>query len=97
MNQIYGLTPRVRHYACMVDLLGRSSHLEEAEALIRRCRSAPTSRSWITNSLLQPPQEASTGEEAFTGLLHVNPSNVEYHVLSPICILSIVDVVRLWN
>ncbi|GMN67751.1 hypothetical protein TIFTF001_036823 [Ficus carica] len=31
----YGLKPRCEHYACIVDLFGRSGHLEEAEAMIR--------------------------------------------------------------
>ncbi|CAK9146190.1 unnamed protein product [Ilex paraguariensis] len=30
----YGLTPRIEHYGCMVDLLGRAGRLEEAEKLI---------------------------------------------------------------
>ncbi|KAA8520450.1 hypothetical protein F0562_014706 [Nyssa sinensis] len=30
----FGLTPRIEHYGCMVDLLGRAGRLEEAEKLI---------------------------------------------------------------
>ncbi|MCI42755.1 pentatricopeptide repeat-containing protein, partial [Trifolium medium] len=29
-----GLEPRIEHYGCMVDLLGRAGYLEEAEELI---------------------------------------------------------------
>ncbi|XP_016194180.1 pentatricopeptide repeat-containing protein At2g44880 [Arachis ipaensis] len=31
----FGLTPQIEHYGCMVDLLGRSGCLDEAEKLIR--------------------------------------------------------------
>ncbi|XP_058206129.1 pentatricopeptide repeat-containing protein At3g49170, chloroplastic [Rhododendron vialii] len=34
MYKEYGISPRMEHYACMVDLLGRSSFLEEAMQLI---------------------------------------------------------------
>ncbi|XP_050379683.1 pentatricopeptide repeat-containing protein At2g41080 [Argentina anserina] len=35
MVQKYGLEPKLEHYTCMVDLLGRSGCLDEAEAMIR--------------------------------------------------------------
>lgn len=34
MVSLVGLEPRIEHYGCMVDLLGRAGHLEEAEELI---------------------------------------------------------------
>ncbi|XP_019463731.1 PREDICTED: pentatricopeptide repeat-containing protein At5g48910-like [Lupinus angustifolius] len=34
MVNVIGLEPRVEHYGCMVDLLGRAGYLEEAEQLI---------------------------------------------------------------
>ncbi|CAN6268525.1 unnamed protein product [Urochloa humidicola] len=34
MSQVYGLMPRVDHYACFVDLLGRGGHLQEAQEVI---------------------------------------------------------------
>lgn len=35
MVQDFGITPTIEHYGCMVDLLGRAGHLDEAEALIK--------------------------------------------------------------
>ena len=35
MVEKYGFKPRIEHYTCMVDLLGRYGSLEEAETLIR--------------------------------------------------------------
>ncbi|KAL0350858.1 UNVERIFIED_CONTAM: Pentatricopeptide repeat-containing protein, mitochondrial [Sesamum radiatum] len=35
LENVYGIRPSMENYACMVDLLGRSGRLEEAEAVIR--------------------------------------------------------------
>ncbi|XP_057983542.1 pentatricopeptide repeat-containing protein At5g06540-like [Malania oleifera] len=35
MRQVYGLEPKIEHYGCMVDILGRAGRLEEAEKLIK--------------------------------------------------------------
>lgn len=35
MRLKYRITPKIQHYGCMVDLLGRSGHLEEAFSLVR--------------------------------------------------------------
>ncbi|KAG6529547.1 hypothetical protein ZIOFF_011755 [Zingiber officinale] len=42
----YGLNPRVEHYACLVDLLGRAGDLSEAVALIQRMVVPPNSAIW---------------------------------------------------
>ncbi|PIA42079.1 hypothetical protein AQUCO_02100143v1 [Aquilegia coerulea] len=44
----YNLNPRLEHYNCMVDLLGRSGCLEEAEALIRSMPIKPDAIIWKT-------------------------------------------------
>ncbi|KDP28823.1 hypothetical protein JCGZ_14594 [Jatropha curcas] len=31
----FGLTPKIEHYGCLIDLLGRAGHLEEADELIK--------------------------------------------------------------
>ncbi|KAF8776099.1 hypothetical protein HU200_003783 [Digitaria exilis] len=38
----YGITPRVEHYACMVDLLGRTGHLDEAYDIVRSMPFKPS-------------------------------------------------------
>ncbi|KAL5811374.1 hypothetical protein ACOSQ4_027942 [Xanthoceras sorbifolium] len=35
MEKCYGVTPTIEHYTCVVDLLGRSGHLKEAEEFIK--------------------------------------------------------------
>ncbi|URD98146.1 Pentatricopeptide repeat-containing protein [Musa troglodytarum] len=39
----YGLRPKIRHYGCMVDLLARAGHLDEAEGFLRRMPIEPDS------------------------------------------------------
>ncbi|KAL6660231.1 hypothetical protein ACP70R_002353 [Stipagrostis hirtigluma subsp. patula] len=38
----YGITPRMEHYACMVDLLGRTGHLEEAYDVVKSMPFRPS-------------------------------------------------------
>ena len=38
MNKVYGIEPRIEHYGCLVNLLGRGGKLMEAEEVIRRMR-----------------------------------------------------------
>ncbi|RZR95358.1 hypothetical protein BHM03_00024198 [Ensete ventricosum] len=35
MTKVYGIQPEMKHYGCMVDLLGRAGLLEEAEGIVR--------------------------------------------------------------
>eukprot|EP01018_Ginkgo_biloba_P030434 Gb_10709 [translate_table: standard] len=46
MSQGYCITPGVEHYACMVDLLGRAGHLEEAHEFIKRMPIEPDAGVW---------------------------------------------------
>ncbi|XP_062143709.1 pentatricopeptide repeat-containing protein At2g41080 [Alnus glutinosa] len=48
MVKKYGLKPRLEHYTCVVDLLGRSGCLEEAEAMIRSMPIKPDAIIWKT-------------------------------------------------
>eukprot|EP01018_Ginkgo_biloba_P019690 Gb_04886 [translate_table: standard] len=46
MIQDYHITPRVEHYTCMVDLLGRAGHLDEAEEFIEKMPLEPGASVW---------------------------------------------------
>lgn len=35
MEKVYGIVPQIEHYGCMIDLLSRGGHLEEAFELLR--------------------------------------------------------------
>ncbi|XP_023923012.2 pentatricopeptide repeat-containing protein At5g48910 [Quercus suber] len=46
MVKAVGFEPRIEHYGCMVDLLGRAGHLEEAEELILNLPIRPDDVIW---------------------------------------------------
>ncbi|XP_074277377.1 pentatricopeptide repeat-containing protein At1g74600, chloroplastic [Silene latifolia] len=48
MSEIYGIEPGLCHYACMVDLLGRSGRLKEAESFINNMPVEPDGLIWGT-------------------------------------------------
>uniref|UniRef100_A0A0E0P328 DYW domain-containing protein n=1 Tax=Oryza rufipogon TaxID=4529 RepID=A0A0E0P328_ORYRU len=48
MTKTYGMQPSVKHYTCVVDLLGRSGCLDEAEALILSMPLTPDGVIWKT-------------------------------------------------
>ncbi|XP_056175181.1 pentatricopeptide repeat-containing protein At1g74600, chloroplastic [Syzygium oleosum] len=48
MVKDYGIKPNYRHYACMVDLLGRSGRLKEAERFISNMPVEPNALVWET-------------------------------------------------
>eukprot|EP01018_Ginkgo_biloba_P013032 Gb_17734 [translate_table: standard] len=48
MNEHYGITPRMEHYACMVDMLGRAGLLNEAEEVISKMPFEPDAFIWRT-------------------------------------------------
>ncbi|MQL77886.1 hypothetical protein Taro_010304, partial [Colocasia esculenta] len=41
MSEVYGLDAQLEHYSCMVDLLGRAGHLDEALALVHSMERPP--------------------------------------------------------
>ncbi|PIN17957.1 hypothetical protein CDL12_09375 [Handroanthus impetiginosus] len=46
METRYGIQPRMEHYACMVDLLGRAGRVEEAETFIHKMPIRPGPDVW---------------------------------------------------
>ncbi|KAF9624803.1 hypothetical protein IFM89_014188 [Coptis chinensis] len=48
MSKKHGLKPRISHYGCMVDLLCRAGHLNEAYALIMNMPLQPNAVVWRT-------------------------------------------------
>ncbi|KAG0464047.1 hypothetical protein HPP92_020116 [Vanilla planifolia] len=48
MRDEYGMEPGVKHYGCVVDMLGRRGRLHEAMETIREMRTAPNEVIWRT-------------------------------------------------
>lgn len=46
MQEVYGINPRLEHYACLVDLLGRGGLLKEAHDLIKAMPTEPDLFVW---------------------------------------------------
>ncbi|XP_020221388.1 pentatricopeptide repeat-containing protein At1g77170, mitochondrial [Cajanus cajan] len=46
MKNVYGITPQLQHYGCMVDLLGRAGLLEEARRMVEEMPMKPNSVVW---------------------------------------------------
>eukprot|EP00246_Nothoceros_aenigmaticus_P011811 TRINITY_DN3374_c0_g1_i1.p1 TRINITY_DN3374_c0_g1~~TRINITY_DN3374_c0_g1_i1.p1 ORF type:complete len:148 (-),score=24.58 TRINITY_DN3374_c0_g1_i1:223-666(-) len=46
MTADFGVSPTVEHYTCMMDLLGRAGHLDEALRMAKSMPFAPNSTVW---------------------------------------------------
>lgn len=82
MEPIYGVVRGVKHYACMVDILGRSGHLEEAMAFIEKMPMAPSTSVWgalLASCRLHGNVELA--EQACSQLLELDPRNHGAYVL----------------
>ncbi|WCJ29226.1 Tetratricopeptide repeat (TPR)-like superfamily protein [Euphorbia peplus] len=82
MEPVYGVVPGSKHYACMVDILGRAGFLEEAVELIEKMRIPPTPSVW--GALLGACRihgNVELAEMASSHLLEIDPSNDGAYVL----------------
>lgn len=46
MKEVYGITPQLQHYGCMVDLLGRAGLFEDARRMVEEMPMKPNSVVW---------------------------------------------------
>ncbi|XP_057827674.2 pentatricopeptide repeat-containing protein At4g21065 [Cryptomeria japonica] len=82
MSQEYGVTPRLEHYACIVDLLGRAGLLEEAEDFIKKMPLEPNISVW--QSLLGACRihgNMELGKYAAECLLKLEPNDSATYIL----------------
>lgn len=86
MEERYGIRPNIKHYGCIIDLLGRSGRLQEAENLSKRMPFEANAAIW--GSLLAASRnqaDVGLGERALQHLLKVEPHNSgNYSLLSSI-------------
>ena len=47
MSYVHHILTTTEHYACMVDILGRSGHLEAATNLLQKLPDEPSLSSWM--------------------------------------------------
>ncbi|MQL96469.1 hypothetical protein Taro_029139 [Colocasia esculenta] len=82
MSRNFNLTPEAKHYACIVDLLGRAGRLTEACNLIRSMPVEPDDAVW--GSLLgacRIHRQVELGEIAAKKALELKPEEAGYYVL----------------
>ncbi|CAN1846424.1 Pentatricopeptide repeat-containing protein At2g29760, chloroplastic [Linum perenne] len=82
MERVYGVVPEVKHYACMVDMLGRAGHLEEAMKFIENMPLAPSASVW--GALLSAcciHGNLELAEKACSHLLDIEPGNHGAYIL----------------
>ena len=82
MQITYGIIPIAKHYACMVDMLGRAGQLDEAFDFIQNMPIKPDSAVW--GALLGACRihgNVEMGKVASQKLFELDPENVGYYVL----------------
>ncbi|KAF6158101.1 hypothetical protein GIB67_014895 [Kingdonia uniflora] len=82
MDKDYGVAPSADHYACMVDLLGRAGHLEEAYELVKTMSVEPHGGVW--GALLgacRIYKNPEMAEVAAKHLFELDPNDIGNYVL----------------
>ncbi|XP_073125825.1 pentatricopeptide repeat-containing protein At5g19020, mitochondrial [Henckelia pumila] len=82
MNGIYGIQPNIKHYGCMIDLLGRAGRLKEAEELIKSMPMKADAVIWGTLlAACKTHGNTDIGERAAENVAKVEPSHGPSRVL----------------
>ncbi|KAL5995009.1 hypothetical protein ACLOJK_025067 [Asimina triloba] len=86
MTSHYRITPKIEHYGCMVDLLGRAGYLQEVQDLVKKMPFEANGAVW--GSMLAASRihgNLELGEWALRHLIEVEPHNSgNYTLLSNI-------------
>lgn len=83
MENVHGLEPKLEHYACAVDLLGRAGRLNDAAKLLDEIPGRPDGR--VLSSLLCACRihgDLGLGERVVEKLLELEPDKSEHYVLA---------------
>ncbi|KAF5732320.1 hypothetical protein HS088_TW18G01014 [Tripterygium wilfordii] len=82
MTKVYGLTPEMKHYGCVVDLLSRAGNLDKAYEFINAMPITPNVVVWrILLSACKLHGNVDLAEIATNKLLKLDPSNNGNYVL----------------
>ncbi|XP_010033910.2 pentatricopeptide repeat-containing protein At1g15510, chloroplastic [Eucalyptus grandis] len=82
MQYEYSITPNLKHYACVVDLLGRAGQLEDAYEFIQEMPVAPDAAIW--GALLNAcriHRQVDLGELAARHIFEKDTKSVGYYIL----------------
>ncbi|PNT61305.1 pentatricopeptide repeat-containing protein At5g48910 [Brachypodium distachyon] len=82
MTQDYGICPRIEHYGCMVDLLGRAGLIDEAYQFIRNMPIEPNAVVWrALLSACTVHKNVEIGEEALKQIVPLDPCHSGNYIL----------------
>lgn len=82
MKVEYGIVPKIEHYGCMVDLLGRAGLVKQAHEFIRNMPMQPNAVVWRTLlGACTIHGHLALGEVARAQLLHLEPKHSGDYVL----------------
>lgn len=94
MSDVYRIQPRLDHYSCMVDLLGRCGLLNDAHELIKHMPLEPNSGVW--GALLGACRvygNINLGREAAENLIALDPSDPRNYIM----LCNIYSAAGLWS
>ncbi|XP_041005429.1 putative pentatricopeptide repeat-containing protein At3g11460, mitochondrial [Juglans microcarpa x Juglans regia] len=90
----YNVKPTPAHYSCLVDLLGRAGHLDEAYELIKSMEVVPTSDIWAALlSACRLHQNVYLAEILEQKVFEMNPNGVGAYV----CLSNIYAAKKRWD
>eukprot|EP01018_Ginkgo_biloba_P013141 Gb_38249 [translate_table: standard] len=82
MSPYYHISPAMIHYVCMVDLLGRAGHLDEAQDIISKMPIEPDANVWICLlGACRIHNYIELGERVAERLFELDPKNGAPYVL----------------
>ncbi|KAJ7960247.1 Pentatricopeptide repeat-containing protein [Quillaja saponaria] len=84
MSEVYGLSPRMEHFSCMVDLLGRAGEVNKIEDFVERMPMSPNVLIWRTvlgACCRANGRNTELGRRAGKMLLELEPQNAVNYVL----------------
>ncbi|KAK9104339.1 hypothetical protein Scep_021183 [Stephania cephalantha] len=82
MSRDFGIEPRIEHYGCMVDILGRAGFIEEAYQFIKNMPVEPNAVIWRTLlASCRVHKNVEIGEESLKQIVKLEPTHSGDYIL----------------
>lgn len=82
MSNDYGIEPRIEHYGCMVDILGRAGLIQEAYEFIKNMPIRPNAVVWRTLlASCKAHKNVKIGEESLKNIIRLEPAHSGDYIL----------------